>query len=139
MEMRQDGENAGRSNDQKANKIGGGRRSRALRSGALRRACDANVVEGLESRTLFANISGVVFTDTNGNGAQSGSSEKGLSGWTVYLDLDNSGTKNSGDKSATTKSDGKFSFSSIAPGTYHVREVVKSGYAPTCPPAARPM
>ncbi|HEX4793045.1 MAG TPA: SdrD B-like domain-containing protein, partial [Humisphaera sp.] len=76
-------------------------------------------------------ISGVVFNDTNGNAVKD-STEVALSGWVVFLDTNNNGKLDSGELSVTTGADGKFSFV-VPAGTYHLREVLKSGFTRTTP------
>ena len=76
-------------------------------------------------------ISGTVFKDANGNGVKD-STEVGLSGWVVFLDINNNGKLDAGELSFTTGSDGKFNFV-IPAGTYHLREVLKSGFKRTAP------
>jgi hypothetical protein len=76
-------------------------------------------------------ISGAVFKDANGNGVKD-STEVGLSGWVVYLDTNNNGKVDAGEISFSTGSDGKFSFV-VPAGTYHLREVLKSGFKRTAP------
>ena len=53
--------------------------------------------------------------------------EPKLSGWTVYLDANNNGKLDVGEKSFTTGADGKFSFV-VAAGTYHAAVIHKMGY-----------
>ena len=55
------------------------------------------------------------------------------SGVTVYLDNNNDGSFDSGDTSTTTSSTGTYSFGSLPAGTFHLREVVPSGYTQTSP------
>ena len=91
----------------------------------------ADVLKGTVSTT----VTGTVYDDADSNGVRS-SGENGVSGWTVYLDLDNSGTLNTDaagtpEPSAVTNVDGDFVISHLIPGTYRVSEVVQSGWAPT--------
>jgi hypothetical protein len=72
-------------------------------------------------------IFGQVFNDTSKNGAHE-AGEPGLGGATVYLDTDNDGVKDTGEKSTTSDSGGNYSFGSLAAGTYHVREIAPSGF-----------
>src|SRR5205807_2826221 len=54
------------------------------------------------------------------NGVQD-NSELGRAGVTVYLDADNNGRLDPGETSTTTGSDGSYTFSNLAAGTYSVR------------------
>ena len=72
-------------------------------------------------------IFGQVFNDTNKNGTHE-AAEPGLGGATVYLDADNDGVKDTGEKSTTSDSGGNYSFGSLAAGTYHVREIAPTGF-----------
>jgi hypothetical protein len=81
--------------------------------------------------TTNALISGIIFKDTNANAKQD-TGEAALSGWVVYLDTNNNGKLDAGELSFTTGTDGKFSFV-VPAGTYHLREVLKSGFAITTP------
>lgn len=75
-------------------------------------------------------ISGIVFKDNNSNGIQD-PREGGLAGWTVYLDANHNGILDSGETSVTTNSTGAYTFTSVGPGTFYVRQVVKSGWTQT--------
>jgi len=70
-------------------------------------------------------ISGKVYNDVNGDGSM-GSSESGLSGWTIKLDKPD-GTS----ATATTGYDGSYRFDNLPPGTYMVSELQQSGWSPT--------
>ncbi|HWE05039.1 MAG TPA: SdrD B-like domain-containing protein [Tepidisphaeraceae bacterium] len=77
--------------------------------------------ENFDDGSTLGSISGAVVNLATGiNGT-------GLSGIKVYLDLNNDGKLDTGDKSVTTGSDGSYTFSNLAFGTYEVREVVPSG------------
>ena len=71
----------------------------------------------------LGNISGRVFDDVNANGQQD-AGEPGLSGTEIirFDDLGNAHT--------FTDDSGTYSFESLRPGTYHIREVVPTGFAP---------
>lgn len=72
-------------------------------------------------------VSGVVYRDANNDGAQAASGEPGIAGVQVRL----TGTDDQGnpvDKTATTGSDGAYSFSNLRPGTYAVRETQPTAY-----------
>src|SRR4051812_42158446 len=106
-----------------------------LRSGRLnsgpsthraRRRCTRSMalIEALEVRALLAaSISGTIFEDLSGNGISAG--DTSVSGRVVQLFRDNGdGVLNSGDAlvgTATSGSDGTYSFRSLAAGTYFVK------------------
>lgn len=50
-----------------------------------------------------------------------------VAGETVYLDQNDNGVPDSGEPTTTTDSNGSYSFTGLAAGTYNVREVVPSG------------
>jgi hypothetical protein len=52
----------------------------------------------------------------------------------VYLDADNDGTLDAGERSTATDAAGNYFFGALSPGTYRVRQVVAAGYAGTAPP-----
>src|SRR5207248_916243 len=75
-------------------------------------------------------LSGVVFQDTDGDGAQ-GAGEAGLSGRTVYLDANGSGTLDQAERSPATDPTGAYSFTGLGTSTYRVRQVLPAGWAQT--------
>lgn len=75
-------------------------------------------------------ISGFKFNDLNGNGVRD-SGEPGIENWTIYLDQNFNGQLDSGETSVKTTSNGSFQFSSLAAGTYRVREVLQTGWQQT--------
>ncbi len=77
-------------------------------------------------------ISGKKFEDVDGNGSKN-DSEPWLSGWTIYLDLNNSGTLDEEEPSVETDRNGKYKFTDLEPGTYTIREIMKDGWAQTKP------
>jgi protocatechuate 3,4-dioxygenase beta subunit len=75
---------------------------------------------------LPANLSGFVYLDANNNGVKD-SGEKGISGVTVTL----SGTNDQGtavSATQTSAADGSYSFSNLRPGTYTLTEIAPAGY-----------
>jgi len=72
-------------------------------------------------------IAGTVFNDVNANGIKD-NGESGLSNWWVYLFKADSLVG-----SILTDSVGGYSFSSLAPGTYVLRDSAQSGWLPTLP------
>ncbi|MFO0941496.1 MAG: tandem-95 repeat protein [Pirellulales bacterium] len=87
------------------------------------------------STLVAGSIAGTVWEDVNANGAQD-ASEAGVAGWTVYADLDSSGTYSTGEPQATTASDGSYVISGVTPGTTTVRVAVSSGWHATSPATA---
>jgi protocatechuate 3,4-dioxygenase beta subunit len=79
-------------------------------------------------------ISGTVFNDLNGDRVKN-SGEAGLSGWRVYVDADNDGKFDSGEKNLLTDSRGNWAFRDLAAGAYRVRVVPQSGWGLTTPTA----
>ncbi len=77
-------------------------------------------------------ISGQVFQDANGNG-QHDPGDTGQVGVRVYLDSNNNGRLDRGEMSTLTDSRGDYSFTGLKAGTFHVREVVPSGWVATSP------
>lgn len=77
-------------------------------------------------------ISGQKFADVNGNGAKD-AGEPGLQDWEIFLDLNFNGSKDTGEPTATTDAAGDYIFNNIGPGTYRVREVLKTGFVQTTP------
>src|SRR5205807_1694324 len=75
-------------------------------------------------------VSGRVFQDSNGDGSQQ-TGESGLSGRTVYLDANGNGMLDTGETTASTDSSGNYTFTNLGPGTYHVRQVLPTGWLQT--------
>lgn len=85
-------------------------------------------------------IRGTIYADSNKDGSRQ-SGERGLSGITVYLDLNNDGVLDADEPTTITSTDlfytptidetGTYSFTHLAPGTYQVREVVPADQLPT--------
>ncbi len=64
-------------------------------------------------------ISGFVFNDLNTNGVRD-AGETGLAGFTVVLDLDQSGGLTAGDQSILTGTNGNYLFENLPAGTYDI-------------------
>ncbi|MEO1618717.1 MAG: GEVED domain-containing protein, partial [Planctomycetota bacterium] len=80
-------------------------------------------------------ITGTKFADTNGNGFFD-TTESGLEGVYIYLDLDGDDRPDLGEPSAITGSNGSYVINFPGPGTYTVREVVEPGFIQTFPGAS---
>ena len=75
-------------------------------------------------------IGGTKFQDVNGNGVRD-IGDVGAAGVTVFLDTNNNGVLNVGERSTVTDANGNYSFASVGPGTYIVREVLPVGSVQT--------
>jgi hypothetical protein len=75
-------------------------------------------------------IAGQTFQDNNGNGIFDGG-EPTISGVTVYLDIDSTGTLTGPDQIAISNGTGNYIFSALADGTYSVGEVTPTNYIRT--------
>ncbi len=76
-------------------------------------------------------ISGIKYSDCTGNGFSS--DDTGLGGVTIYLYTSTTGlgTGSGYFEKTTTGSNGAYSFTNLAPGTYYVQEAVPAGYIQT--------
>ena len=77
-------------------------------------------------------ITGNVYSDTNGDGKLD-NSETGISNVKVYLDKNDDGHWETGEKYTFTDSKGNYSFNPLTAGTYYVREELPSNYRRTQP------
>ncbi|HUE70720.1 MAG TPA: ice-binding family protein [Pirellulaceae bacterium] len=77
-------------------------------------------------------ISGQKFFDANRNGIKD-PGEPGLRNWTIQLDIDADGTV---DATVITDAFGNYSFTDLGPGTYRLREVLRTGWTQTTPDPA---
>ena len=91
---------------------------------------------------IFTSIDEVIdiFGDLNSNGSggiNGGSSqnqlEPGVSGVSIYLDLNNNGTLDDNEPTQVTDDNGQYVFEGLAAGTYTVRELVPEGSTQTLP------
>jgi hypothetical protein len=81
---------------------------------------------------LPASISGNVFDDLNADGRKE-RDERGLAGWTVFLDANGNGKLDPGEVHVLTDDRGNYKFTGLASGTYTIRLVVKSGWKSVLP------
>ncbi len=88
-----------------------------------------------------ASVSGVKWLDRDGNGVRD-RDEPGLSGVTIYVDLNQNGELDADEPSAVSQADdpatvvdeaGQYSIDDVMPGTYLLRELVPAGYLQTYP------
>lgn len=82
--------------------------------------------------TQKARATGTAFNDTFPDGVKQ-SNESGISGRSVYVDVNDNGVKDTGEPSATTASSGAFDIRNITAGSYKVRLAPRTGYSYTAP------
>jgi hypothetical protein len=86
----------------------------------------------------IGNITAIKYHDLNGDGNFTG--DPGLPNWTLFLDLDKTGTLTAGDLSGSTNASGQVTFTGVETtvngGTYWVCEVLQSGWVNSDPGAA---
>jgi len=87
-----------------------------------------------EPEAQLGSISGMKFNDHEGNGIKD-VNDGPLSGWTIYLDLNDNGDLD-GEPNQLTPENGSYSFTDLSAGTYVVREVPKDGWDQKLPDAA---
>lgn len=80
----------------------------------------------------YAYVSGTVWQDENGDGIYNGS-ESPLSGWQLYVDANNNGQYDVGEMTTFTGSDGSYSFTLLAPGTFRIAQVLPEDWEQTNP------
>jgi PKD repeat protein len=81
---------------------------------------------------LPASIDGNVFDDLNADGRKE-RDERGLAGWTVFLDANGNGMLDSGEVHVLTDDRGNYRLAGLPPGSYTVRLVIKSGWKSVLP------
>lgn len=77
-------------------------------------------------------IRGYVVNDVNGNGLWD-KGDRRLAGWTVYLDANNNGKLDPGERKTTTDSNGQWWMFNVPAGSYIVRLLAPQGWTPTYP------
>ena len=86
------------------------------------------LLETLENRRLLsATISGTAFKDTNLDGIRQ-TGEAGLAGENVYVDANNNGKLDTGEKFATSDTSGAYSLKGLAAGKYRLRAKPPAGW-----------
>jgi hypothetical protein len=93
-------------------------------------AINANFGETQGAQGGSSSITGTVYSDVNDD-SNDDSGDPGLAGWTVYIDVNGSGSYVSGDPTAVTDSNGTYTFTGLAAGTYTIGIVPQSGYTTT--------
>lgn len=76
---------------------------------------------------MTSQINGKLWHDLNGNGFQD-TFEPGIAGGTVYLDDNQNGKFDIGERSTLTDEDGNYTFSDLEAGTYIVAQTLAPGW-----------
>lgn len=107
---------------------------RSRRAAQARRRLLHVEFDRLEDRTAPAtgSIQGTLWDDTNANQIRD-AGEAVLAGRTLYLDLDRDGRLDAIEPTALTAGDGSYGFTGLAPGPYHVGQVLPAGWQQTAP------
>ncbi len=82
--------------------------------------------------STLARIHGTKFNDLDADGVYE-AGEPGLGGFTIFLDLNNNGYCDDDEPAGVTSPAGEYKFDGLAPGTYIVREIKKSGWKQSFP------
>lgn len=90
------------------------------------------MLECLEGRVVPSTLSGAVFEDVNGNRIQD-TGEAGMANVAVYIDANDNGRFDSGERSTLTASNGEYSFTNLAAGDYVLRQVIPEHFEQTAP------
>jgi len=88
---------------------------------------------GASSSSTAADLSSALLAATIPDSGPVNIGETGMSGITIYLDVNNNGTFDTGEPSTVTDADGNWQLNNVLPGGYLVREVVPSGMTQTFP------
>lgn len=78
-------------------------------------------------RATTGDIVGTVFQDENRDGVRAGP-EPRLAGWTVWLDADGDGVRDSGERATVTDDRGRYEFVAVTPGDVTVRVELPGGW-----------
>ena len=109
------------------------RHSRISRPLNLRRRPNRRRVAGGESlearRVLTGNVAGSVYEDLDSDNVVD--LGEGLSGWTVFADTNNNGTRDGNEPQATTGSAGNYHLGGLAAGPVVVRTIAPGGWQAT--------
>ncbi len=96
---------------------------------------NVDVIAGFTETIDFGNFStvdqgsigGTVWNDVNADGLRA-AGDLGLSGWTIYLDLNSNNSLDASEPSTLTDLAGDYLIPNLNPGTYRVAEVIQPGW-----------
>ena len=93
----------------------------------------SNITTDFGFASVFADITGTVFADKDGDGVRDNPNDTGVEGIYVYLDLDNDDRPDLGEPATHSAADGTYSLDFPGPGYYTIRDVVPAGFEQTYP------
>lgn len=88
---------------------------------------------GATSSSTAANLSSALLAASISDSGPVNVGEGGMSGISIYLDLNNNNSLDGGEPSTVTAADGTWQLNNVLPGAYIVREVIPSGMTQTFP------
>ena len=86
------------------------------------------LIGAAQADTSKAAISGIAFNDTDANGVYN-NYDSLAAGKTIYLDANNNGRLDAGERATQSDDNGQFSFTGLKPGAYRIARVFFKGYA----------
>jgi len=107
----------------------------ALTAGATSTCVVTNIATTTTGTTTLGEIHGTKFEDKKNDWRRHDWDwrNRGLAGWTIYLDTNDNGILDAGEVSTITNWRGDYRFIGLTPGTYHVREVLQTGWTQVSP------
>ncbi len=97
------------------------------RGGTVEATYEINVID-----VTPGGISGTIFSDTDGDGVRD-SGESAVSGWTVYVDVNQNGAADLDEPTATSALTGEYSIPELTPGSYSLEILPQAGWVRTLP------
>ncbi len=91
------------------------------------------VTEAFDVPPPLARVTGRVFEDVNNNQQINTSIDAPLEGWVIYIDSNNNGVLNTGERSTVTDAEGRYSLPSNGNSSFVIRQVIPSGYEVVTP------
>lgn len=85
-----------------------------------------------DAPSATGSISGFIFNDLDSDGVFDGNETK-VSGWTVFIDTDNDGQLDAGERTTLSSGSGAFAFNFLPPGSFKIRIRLNSGWVQTLP------
>ena len=80
------------------------------------------------TNTKYGSISGYKYKDANGIIDEPNTDISVVPNWTIFIDENKNGVKDTGEKTVQTTPEGKYKFDKLEPGTYWITEVITAGW-----------